>query len=186
MGVASDGTVRAARADEIEQLRTLEVDAGRRFADVGMAHVAGDEAPPAVWFLERVDAARLWVAVDDADRPVGYIAASEVDGEGHVDQVSVLEAWAGRGVGRALMDEVAGWARARGHHGVTLTTFRDVPWNGPWYRKLGYVDREPGGLGPELAAIRRREQERGLDAHPRVAMRLELGGPARPGSGLPG
>lgn len=166
--------VRLARPDEVERLRRIEVDAGQRFATVDMGYVAADEAAPPAWYLERQGQARLWVADDARDDVVGYAAASEVDGEAHLDQVSVLGSHSGQGIGRALVSAVEAWARDRGHRAVTLTTYRDVPWNGPWYRSLGYVEVPGDRLGAELAAIRRAEAARGLDRHPRLAMRIEL------------
>ncbi|MPY93643.1 MAG: GNAT family N-acetyltransferase [Acidimicrobiia bacterium] len=174
MDEAPPTSVRPAREAEIPALRSVEVDAGRRFVDVGMAYVAGDEAPPLEWFRERLAAGRLWVAPGPTGEVVGYAAASEVDGEGHLDQVSVLASYSGRGIGRALVSAVADWARACGHDAVTLTTYRDVRWNGPWYRTLGFVDLDEEELGPELAAIRLAEAARGLDRHPRTAMRQVL------------
>jgi hypothetical protein len=53
---------------------------------------------------------------------------------------------------------------------VTLTTFRDVPWNAPYYERLGFqaiADNSPG-----LAEIMREEASRGLDPATRVAMIL--------------
>ena len=65
------------------------------------------------------------------------------------------------------------WARASGLAAVTLTTFRDVPWNAPFYRRVGFeVVDDPT---PGLAAVRAAERAEGLDGFgPRVAMRLVL------------
>ena len=49
---------------------------------------------------------------------------------------------------------------------MTLTTFADAPWNGPYYRRLGWRDLPAAELGPELASIRRHEASLGLDACP--------------------
>jgi hypothetical protein len=46
---------------------------------------------------------------------------------------------------------------------------------GPWYRRLGFRPLADAALGPELAAIRRRETARGLDVVPRLAMRRVVG-----------
>ena len=59
-------------------------------------------------------------------------------GEGLLDELAVTPAHGRRGVGRALVDEVLAWTAARGLPYVTLATFRDVPWNGPYYEKLGF------------------------------------------------
>ena len=56
---------------------------------------------------------------------------------------------------------------------VTLTSFRDVPWNAPFYQRVGFevVDDPP----PGLAAVRAAERAEGFDRFgPRVAMRLVL------------
>jgi hypothetical protein len=54
---------------------------------------------------------------------------------------------------------------------VTLTTFRDPPWNMPFYASLGFVALSPDTIGATLAAIVREEARRGLDPALRVAMR---------------
>ena len=48
------------------------------------------------------------------------------------------------------------WARARGYDDITLATYRDVPWNGPFYASEGFVETGPvddflraRGLPPE-------------------------------------
>jgi hypothetical protein len=65
-------------------------------------------------------------------------------------------------------------ARARGHCRMTLTTFRDVPWNGPYYARLGWSALPEAGLPPELAAARQHERDLGLDQWPRQAMMKNL------------
>ena len=65
------------------------------------------------------------------------------------------------------------WAAEKGYSAMTLTTYRDVAWNAPFYARRGFavIDDLPAGL----AAIRAREQELGLDdVGPRVVMRREL------------
>ena len=57
---------------------------------------------------------------------------------------------------------------------VTLTTFRDVPWNRPWYQRMGYVVLAEDDLGPGLHARRRQEDADGLPAELRVCMRREV------------
>ena len=66
------------------------------------------------------------------------------------------------------------WAVEHGYHAMTLTTFRDVAWNGPYYAKLGFQPLAEVDLGPELRVIRDHEQADGLDVRPRQAMRLRL------------
>lgn len=96
--------------------------------------------------------------------------AEEVDGFGHVEQVSLLPSHARRGVGRALIETVGEWAAERGLSGLTLTTFAEVPWNAPYYERLGFRVLADDEQGPALREIRRAEIARGLDRWPRVAM----------------
>ena len=109
------------------------------------------------------DVAGAWVAVDDDDRPVAYLTSSEVDGCAHIDQVTVHPSHARRGIGAALIDHLA----TVSGRPLTLTTFRDVPWNAPYYARLGFRVFEPG---PELAALVAEEARRIPGNAPRVAM----------------
>jgi GNAT superfamily N-acetyltransferase len=89
--------------------------------------------------------------------------------------VSVLPHAQGTGVGRALIARVEEWARDEGYAAVTLTTFVDVPWNGPLYAHLGYRVLADDELGPELRAVRDEETRHGLDPDRRVCMRTGTG-----------
>ena len=57
---------------------------------------------------------------------------------------------------------------------LTLLTFRDVAWNGPYYRRLGFAEMPDDQLDPELAALRVHEAELGLDVSIRCAMRRPI------------
>lgn len=158
----------------IERLREIEVDAGARFRSVGLDAVADDGPPDHASLAAHIASRTLWVAQLESGLVVGYAAASIVDGEGHLDQVSLIEAAAGHGIGRQLVERVGAWARSLGMHAVTLTTFRDVAWNGPYYERLGFSIVEEAECGPELLALRVRERTSWLEIMPRVAMRKRL------------
>ena len=69
------------------------------------------------------------------------------------------------------MRAVCKWATDRGCPEVTLTTFRAVAWNMPFYMRLGFEEIPANELRPELAAVVLEEATRGLDADARVVMR---------------
>ncbi len=117
---------------------------------------------------------RLWVAVDQDDQPIGYACAAEIDGASHLEQVSVHPDHGRSGIGAALINTVINDARTSGSSAVTLTTFIDVPWNGPYYRRLGFEYLPTVRETPGLRAIRAAEADHGLDRWPRACMRLEL------------
>lgn len=117
---------------------------------------------------------RLWVA-RDGDVPVGFaIGASFSARHAHLVEVDVLPSHGRRGIGAALVRAVCVWAADRGHDEITLTTFRDVPWNMPFYARLGFVEIPPAELDDDLVATLRDEAARGLVPERRVAMRLRL------------
>jgi GNAT superfamily N-acetyltransferase len=92
----------------------------------------------------------LFIAEDDA--PVGYIHARDLDDCLFISQVSVVPEAQEKGVGTALLEAVAASAKRQGKRGVTLTTFRDVPWNAPFYLKRGFHFLEDAEMGPGLSA----------------------------------
>jgi GNAT superfamily N-acetyltransferase len=172
-------TIRPARPGDGPTLREIERLAGQRFRDVGLPEIADAEPPSLATLACYATGGRSWVAVDDGDRPVGYVLVDHVDGNAHVEQVSVRPDHQGAGVGRALLEWVRSWAAARGVEAVTLTTFADVPWNGPLYRHLGFRVLAEGEIGPGLQAVRDAEVAHGLDLAVRVCMRLDVGDTSR-------
>jgi GNAT superfamily N-acetyltransferase len=166
--------IRPLAADELTTVQQIENAAGRPFAEIGMHEIAND-APPDRARLEVYQAdGRAWMLVDDGDTPIGFVLVDVVDGAAHIEQVSIHPDQARRGLGRLLIDHVADWARDRGLSGLTLTTFEQVAWNGPYYERLGFIAVPPAEQGPQLRAIREHEAAIGLDRWRRVAMRREL------------
>lgn len=166
--------VRPTRTGDAARLREIEQFAGEQFRAVGLPEVADHEPLSDGELAEYIDDGRSWVAVDASDHPIGYVLVDLVDGGAHIEQVSVLPDHQGGGLGRALVAQVAAWALAKGLPALTLTTFRDVPWNAPLYRHLGFRDLADGDIGPELRRLQIDEAAHGLDPAHRVCMRREL------------
>ena len=166
-------TLRPARTEDIADMRGIEVAAGELFRPLGMDLVADDDPPSEPELSDYVDSDRVWVAVAK-DQPVGYLTFEHVDGQWHIEQVTVEPEHAGHGLGRQLIERVADLAAAAGVRALTLTTYRDVPWNRPYYERLGFREIPEAAWTPGLRAIRTREAEHGLDAWPRLCMRREL------------
>ena len=167
--------IRPCRLEEATALQEIERRAGERFREVGLDEVADDE-PLSIEALGRYALdGRAWAAVDRADEPVGYVIVDVVDGDAHIEQVSVRPDHQGLGVGRALIDHVRAWAMQTGRRAITLTTFAEVPWNQPLYEHLGFQVLADAEIGPELRALRGAETAHGLDPTSRVTMRLDVG-----------
>lgn len=125
--------VREMRAGDGAAVAAVSHAAGRMFADAGM------ELPPDDPAEMVAHAERVLVAEDPAaGRVVGLAATGTVDGALHLEELAVDPALGRQGVGSRLLEQVCGRALEEGFTAVTLTTFRDVSWNGPWYTRRGF------------------------------------------------
>jgi GNAT superfamily N-acetyltransferase len=157
--------IRPADPSEWDLLREIEDASDTIFAKVGIGPFKD---------LEKDDHLATAAAVLVAGRPArGFACVDIVDGVAHLWQLSVHPAYGRQGLGRALIEAVCDWATSNRYPAVTLTTFRDVPWNAPFYTKMGF--RVLDELSPGLEAIREHERVLGDDDFgPRVAMRKDL------------
>ncbi len=166
--------IRAARADELELLRGIEFAAGEIFRSCGMDAIADDEPLTVTELaLYQVRGGAL-VFADESDVPVAYLLLEHLDGNAHVEQLSVHPSHARQRLGSALLDVAEKWAQAEGLEWLTLTTFRDVPWNAPYYRRLGFEQLDPEMLEDGLRDILECEALVGLSRWPRIAMRRRV------------
>jgi GNAT superfamily N-acetyltransferase len=172
--------IRAGGERDLGHLQDIEVAAGQCFRDLGMDRVADDAPPPLDLLRGYARDEGLCVATDaEDDRPLAYVLVEPVDGNAHIEQISVHPDSARRRIGGALIEYVARRARAAGFTALTLSTFTEVPWNAPYYQRLGFRALAPGELTPGLRKIRAQEAKVGLDHWPRVCMRRDLlAGPA--------
>jgi GNAT superfamily N-acetyltransferase len=161
--------IRPATPADFEAIADIEVRAGALFVEVGMPEIA---AHPPGTAEEMAAAEALLVAVpDDGGPPIGYAWIELLEGAPYLEQLSVVPEAGRHGVGTALLDAVVDWARTRGDRVVTLTTFRDVPFNGPLYAKRGFAhvpeaawtDAERGVIDAQAAM--------GMDRAARTVMR---------------
>ena len=138
--------LRNARADEIVQMQTIDLESSELFRGTGLIEFGPDEQ------LEPIPEDRLrqafgdqliWVAADAEDRPVGFCMCADMGPDLYLDQVSVLTTHGKQGLGAQLVQRAIEEASNRKHKRVTLSTFRDVPWNGPFYQRLGFKEISP-------------------------------------------
>ncbi len=164
-------SIRSVRPSEFATLVEIELAAGRAFAEVGLPEIAADDPGSPAELAAFLQTGSGWVAIIDEDRPIAYLLTMAVDDCAHIEQVSVEPGHARRGIGAALIDHLAVTARSEGRAALSLTTFRDVPWNAPYYARLGFDVVAPAAYGPQLAALVAHEAQVIPGATPRVAMR---------------
>lgn len=160
--------IRRAELAEISVLLEIERSAVEAFRSTKHAYVA-DEAVKAEDLLPLVAAQSVWVAEINAV-PVGFVAVERLEMELHVHELAVHLDHQRKGIGRGLMNAGIEAGRAAGYSAATLTTFRNIAWNAPFYQRLGFAIIEAPPL--HLSAILLSEAERGLTD--RCAMRLKL------------
>lgn len=156
-------------------LPAIEDSAGDRFRSLpALAWVADHGNMPEALHRTLIALGTEWVAVDDDDRPVAFLGAEVVDGALHIWEFSVRLDRQGQGIGRALLDAAVAYAVEHGLPALTLTTFRDVAWNEPFYHRRGFVTLAAHEVGEALQQIMARDAAHGLPLEQRCAMRLAL------------
>jgi len=142
--------IRCANAADISAIITVERSSGALFEGTHMAWAVGETSSPED-LLEAIHQGLVWVAADD-DKIAGYISGSALDGDFHIEEVAVAIGYQRRGIGKDLIEHVAGRARHLGLGALTLTTDRTLPWNAPYYERLGFKILAEGDVPPYLGA----------------------------------
>lgn len=165
-------TIRLARPSDLRHLAAVEDAGGPLFIEHFGDAVVPALTSPAPSGGERDLVGTLLVAVENGV-VIGFAHVLTYDDRAHLEQLSVLPAHGRRGVGTALLRAAMEEARWAGLESMSLTTYRDVPWNGPFYARLGFVEvAEPA---PYQRLLREHEVELRLDEPgPRVVMEVSL------------
>jgi GNAT superfamily N-acetyltransferase len=138
--------IRPARNHEMPQLLSVDDDATRFYASIGFPLQLAGDAPfiveeQARWARALANG-RVFIAEDIADDgepvPVGVAVLDILDGEPYLDQLSVRMASMRRGVGTALIETAAAWARAQRASRLWLTTYGHLAHNRPFYERRGF------------------------------------------------
>ena len=171
MTEAGSVAVRPTARDDCRHLPAIEQSAAQAFrGDPALAWLA-DEAPiSGEHHAELLDRGIGLVAVDGSGRLCGFVASERHGADLHVVELSVHADWQRRGIGRMLLSALAEEARGEGIAQLTLTTFRDLAWNGPFYRSSGFNELAEGAHCARLASLLAAEAEHGLPRGRRCAM----------------
>jgi ribosomal protein S18 acetylase RimI-like enzyme len=166
----SNYTIRPARQDDLPTLPAIELAAAQLFRGTTQDWIVDDDGMGLESFVYWFTHGKIWVVVDPTDTPVGFAVAHPVDGTAYLHELDVDPRHGRQGLGARLIDKVAAWAKACGYSAVTLSTFADIAWNAPYYRRLGFRVLNEEELGPGLREVRADEQASGLEIEQRVCM----------------
>jgi GNAT superfamily N-acetyltransferase len=162
--------ITSARERDIDRLAAIELAAARLL--IGHAPESVLKETTSQGILEEAQRnGHLWVALAD-DTPVGFAHVVVLEPRAaHLEEIDVYPEHGRRGLGRRLVMQVCEWAAGAGYESVSLITFRDVPWNMPFYTTLGFEAVPAFELSPGLRAAVEDERCRGIDSSRRVVMR---------------
>ncbi|KAG8153169.1 GNAT family N-acetyltransferase [Burkholderia catarinensis] len=167
--------IRPATREDAAAMAAVEVAAAQRFREIGMADIADGEPTDAAAVLVRIDGGRAYVAVDPQGTCVGFAFYRLLDAQRlYVEELDVAPSHAGQRIGARLIEQVMARAAQERIAQVVLSTFRDAPWNAPYYARLGFRIVDDAALDDTLRAIRAYHVALGLDETQRVFMRAAV------------
>ena len=166
--------VRFAAAEDVVHLPELERQASTLFDDwleeTGLTEDVMADVTSVAAFEDAQRSGGLWVAESSPGDVVGFALVLPLGGCVHLDELDVLPSHSRRGVWSALLHAVCAWADHANHLGVTLSTFRDVPWNAPFYTRRGFRMVDAADLSEDHVRLVEAERQSGLRMERRVLM----------------
>lgn len=164
--------IRRPRTSDIPLLAEVERSAAQLFRSTDLESLADGATLDPYILITLANAGYLWVATDRYDHPIGFLGGNYLNGNFHIIELSVAKSYQGRGIGSALMSTMVQQVRLEGYRSITLTTFKDLPWNAPWYAKMGFVEVKAQEMGREFEKLVESEAQHGLDPKRRCVMRM--------------
>ena len=164
--------LRPARLADIPRMQEIEDDAGELFAGWNLVNF---EDLATVGMSDHVEAieAGLSIIADVDGRAVGFAMGALYSEDAYLHELDVERAGQRKGLGAALVWAFVKAARDKGARTVYLSTFREPPWNAPFYARLGFREVKREDYLPWMRAIEI-QQALFLDLSTRVFMRMDL------------
>ena len=167
--------VRLARAEQIDELVSIDEDAGALFASVGIdfSALTPDHAYVRKERAQWIAAAKrgwVFIALDGASDAAGFLAMDLMDGEPYLEQLSIRMRAMRRGLGTMFVHRALGWAAER-RGALWLNTYAHVPWNRPYYERFGFEVVPETRCGPQMQACLAEQRAALPVPEQRIAMR---------------
>ncbi|RDC60513.1 4-(cytidine 5'-diphospho)-2-C-methyl-D-erythritol kinase [Alteripontixanthobacter maritimus] len=159
--MSADWRIRLARPDDAQAFHDVEADAGGLLEQhPSLAQITLPSPRSSQEYAAMIDKGHSLAAVSE-DAVIGFVATRPFGRELHIHELSVRRSFQRRGIGATLLGALAIDAHNAGFAALTLNTFRDIPWNAPFYARQGF----------EIIGD--------IEAHPRLAHALEKAVAAR-------
>jgi len=168
-------SIRVSRSEDAVLLPAIERSAGQAFLAIAdLAYIVTGEVQSVDDHLQLIAEGYSVVAVNEDDQPIGFINGERQDGALHIWELAVALEYQKAGIGRALIAHSIEVAKSQGLTAVTLTTFKDVSWNQPFYQRLGFQLFNSDEIPLRLQQILACEVVHGLPGERRCAMQYSL------------
>jgi GNAT superfamily N-acetyltransferase len=172
--------IRFAASDDGPAITQIEIDAGERFAELPDSFQLFETSGArtiGTFDHERLRALtekqQVWV-VCHHDLAVGFAVCSSFSTAAYLEEIDVVPEHGRRGLATALIEHACAWARSKGLTCIELCTFRTVPWNAPFYEKLGFNIVPASDWSEDNINARLEEERQGIPMEDRVVMRRKL------------
>ena len=167
-------SINAGALDDVPALIAVDKAASGLFETTGLLDAeALEDHVPADVFEAEIPLGNVFVARNRHAWAVGF-ALVRLRGNGlYLDQISVHPDHGQQGLGRALVIRVLAEAENRKLPHVSLSTFRTIPWNGPFYGSMGFREIPSDRLDPYMKEIEH-AQRPFMDTNQRCFMRRKV------------
>jgi GNAT superfamily N-acetyltransferase len=168
-------SIAPADPSDIFALQNIERAANEMFRPLGLIPFPAEGASIVSHAMheELIGAGQSWAAYAEGE-PVGFVLGIRHPDSHYLAELAVHPAFGRRGIGRALVDFYCDEAAREGASAVTLSTFRDVPWNAPFYRRMGFGDLPRAEMTSWMMQYEQNQIAAGLDIGKRLFMRKPL------------
>ncbi len=166
--------IELAGREHLSAIPAIELAASAMFSEADLPLEIRYRVSDADLLHEAQSDSRLWVALTDDRIPVGFAMADIVDDAAHLDEMDVMPEFGRQGIGTRLLNTIIKWARDSHFPMLTLVTFRHLPWNAPFYKKMGFESMADCEIGIGLASLLQEEGNAGIDLDKRICMKLDL------------
>ena len=162
-------TIRPASKADIPRMQEIERSAAELFRGSPLIDM---EEMAVVAMTDHIDAiaAGLSLLAEIDGRSAGFAMGEMWGGDAYLHEIDVDTAFQRQGVGAALVTAFLQVANAKGADAVYLSTFRDPPWNAPFYARMGFREVARADYLPWMRDIEAQQAEF-LDIATRVFMK---------------
>jgi len=170
----SEFEIGLAEPAEVPVLPAIELRASTLFSPEDLPPEIAARTAPLENYVRAQREGRLIVARGADGTVFGFAHMMRIDAHAHLEELDVDPDFGRQGIGRQLVEAACGWARERGFASITLSTFREVAWNAPFYARLGFVVLPALSWTEAQRSLRDNERRAGLDVDRRVIMQRSI------------